>query len=103
MQQSERRRHSEHLAGAERYAEEMAFFLETFAAHSRHELMTVVRTHDVEEAIGAATRILAERFRTSVIGDGPDADFVTGSRKCRGKPHAETVPTAAVALDKKSL
>ena len=92
----------EHLAEAGRFADEMAFFLETFAGHTRGELMTVVRTHETEEAIGAATRLLAERFRMTVIGDGPDAEFVGEGRRCGRKSQAENAPhPTGLCLDKK--
>ncbi len=89
------RERREHLREVVEHADERAFYLEALAGSTAAQLREVVRTHDAEAAIAAATVLLATRFRITVIGDGPDAEFLSGGNR---KPAAKkAMPSTAVA------
>jgi hypothetical protein len=89
MRNAERRERQAHVAEAGRFNDAVAEYVEAFGEHTREQLMEVVRTHNVEEAIAAAIRLLALRFHTTTVGDGPDAEFPDGCPGDVGRRRAD--------------
>ena len=87
---------SEYLTHVEQLADETGEYLEYFAEATREHLINVVRTHNVEGAIAAAIQLLALKFKTTVAGWGPDAEFYAESSRLTRSPRKKKPKGCAV-------